>query len=87
MISDQKTLCLQINRRSSLALFILFLVAHSKDIGLTFGGLTMLVASYSYLPKQSTYIENQINTLQIMIEEMRSELPVLLTEIAMECNN
>ena len=74
MKSDSKTLCLQINRRSSLALFMLFLVAYSNEISLTLGGAILLVATCSYIPKQTEQIENQIDTLRIMIQDMRAEL-------------
>lgn len=85
MNSDHKTLCLQINRRSSLALLILFLITHSNEIGLTIGGVIMLAASCSYIPKQSAHIEKQIDSLRTMIQNMRSEL--LVAEIEMECKN
>ena len=74
MNSDHKTLCLQINRRSTLALFTLFLVTYSNEICLTLGGAIMLVASCSYLPQQTAHIEKQIDSLRIMIQDMRSEL-------------
>lgn len=85
MNSDHKTLCLQINRRSSLALLILFLVTHSNEIGLTIGGVIMLAVSCSYIPKQSADIEKQIDSLRTMMQNIRDEL--LATEIEMDCKN
>jgi hypothetical protein len=74
MNSDHKTLCLQINRRSTLALFTLFFVTYSSEISLTLGGAMMLAVSCSYLPKQATRIEKQIDSLRNTIQDVRREL-------------
>jgi hypothetical protein len=74
MKSDHKTLCLQINRRSTLALFTLFIATHSNEIGLAIGGSILLAISCSYLPHKAAHIEKQLNSLQIMIQEIRTEL-------------
>ena len=74
MDSAHKKLCLQVNRRSSLALFILILVTYSTEISFTIGGVIMLAVSCSCIPKQTTHIENQIITLRSMIQDLRMEI-------------
>jgi hypothetical protein len=74
MHSDRQTLCLQINRRCTLALFIFFILTYSKEISLTFGGVVMIITAGAYIPQQITSIESQVESLRRKIQELRMDV-------------
>lgn len=73
MNNEKLTLCLKVNRRSALAIVIMFVAASCNDLMFTFGTVGFIVASYYYLPAHTIHLEQQIDSFQETLQLLQNE--------------
>jgi hypothetical protein len=81
MSSGRQTLCLLIDRRSSLALVLLWLVTYSNDAALVLGGAVCTAATYSYLSSSAAGLEERMHAMQRTAHELKQDLAMTQQEI------
>jgi hypothetical protein len=71
---ENGTVCLLIDRRSTLAIFLLFIVAHSTEINYVIGGAIGTMISCYYLSISAAHLEVQLQEMQRTSSALRIEV-------------
>lgn len=81
MSLERNTVCVLIHRRSTLALFLLFLVTYSTEVALSIGVATGAVAFYYNQSTSTDRLENQLHAMRRISQELQSEIAKSQREI------
>lgn len=81
MSVERKTVCLLIDRRSTLALVLLFLVTYSTEVALTIVGVAGTVTSCYILSTSTVSLEERIQVMQRTSKELQSEMAMTQQQI------
>jgi hypothetical protein len=81
MSSERKTVCVLIDRRSTLAIVLMFMITYSTEIAVTFGCVAGTVATFYYQWASAMHLEEQLRAMQHTSQELLSEMVMMQQEM------
>jgi len=84
MVNQRRTVCISIDRRSSLAILVIFLVTHIKELQYLAGGTVCLAlawAQWSIAAASTRRLEEKWSYLQTQSRELQGDIATLQREI------
>ena len=81
MNHERDNLCLKINRRSSLAIVVIFVFTNSTELLLLLGGIGLAIAPCGFVPNHTAHLERQIDSLREISEELHRSIAFAQEEL------